>query len=157
MRPIFEGIMEGSTLVHCPGWSLAEPALFATENQEQYLFFLYRLYLSQSRKQSLIFSKNKLFISHSGVCIMTCPHTIAGHRLSHTPNQLSTCLPVSLFGTGGIPNKLPPWMYLLLVVEFPPAKALPCCPWRCFYSLAVLASLGYWLPALPHYPFLASL
>lgn len=126
--PHFEGIMGGSTLVHCPGWSLPEPALFATENQEQYLFFLYRLYNSQSRKQSLIFSKNKVFISHPGVCIMTCPHTIARHCLSHTPNYLSTCLPVSSSGTGGIPNKLPPWIYLLLVVEFPPTKAPLCYP-----------------------------
>lgn len=143
------GAHQAAALLESPGLVTCCASPFAAGNQEQDLSFLYRLYNCTPRKPSLMLSKNELSASHPCVC-MTFPHVIAGPGLAHAPHQLSTCLPVSPSGTGGIPNKLPPWLCLLVVVEFPPTQALPCCPRRCFYSRAVVTFLGYRVPALPH-------
>lgn len=82
----------GSTPGHCS----FGVALVGTENQEQDLPFFHQLYNS------------KLSTSHPGVCIKDIPTHYHQAWLARGPSQLSTCLPVSPSGNGGISLKIPP-------------------------------------------------
>ena len=142
MVPLFWSRPAG--LCHCPLICCASPHLLLRTKNSIFPEFI-AFTTASSRKWSVPLPHSS-WCAHNGTPALYCPAWF-----SRCPCELRAHLPVSMPRTGGTPNKLPS----VLVVEFPPTKAFPSCPWRCFYS-PVGAFLGYRQPTLP-YPCFSSL